>query len=90
VVIFTASQKVYANALLDLLDPAGNLMHHRLFREACLFVQGNFLKDLSVLDRDLSKVRVLCTSNFPFLTHYHFESFYIVLHRYSRIDIDHR
>ena len=56
VVVFTASQKIYAETLLNLLDPEGKLIHHRLYRDACLFVQGNFLKDLTVLDRDLKTV----------------------------------
>ena len=56
VVVFTASQKVYADKLLDLIDPKKNLIQHRLFRDACLCVQGNFIKDLSVLDRDMQKV----------------------------------
>lgn len=54
-VVFTASQSIYANALLDLLDP-NRYVRYRLFREACLCIQGNYLKDLDVLGRDLRKV----------------------------------
>lgn len=54
VVVFTASQKVYANELLDRIDPDGRYIKHRMFRESCLFVEGNYLKDLNVLGRDLS------------------------------------
>jgi CTD small phosphatase-like protein 2 len=39
------------------------LIHHRLFRDACLCVEGNFLKDLNVLGRDLR--RTVLVDNSP-------------------------
>lgn len=62
VVVFTASQQVYADALLDLLEGGRQVVHHRLFRDACLFVQGNFLKDLTVLNRELHNTLIIDNS----------------------------
>ncbi|CAM9432784.1 unnamed protein product, partial [Heterosigma akashiwo] len=64
VVVFTASQRVYADALLDRLDPGRRLVEHRLFREACLEVERNFLKDLRPLGRDPR--RTVLVDNSPY------------------------
>lgn len=47
VVVFTASQRVYAEQLLDIVDPERRLVRHRVFRESCVFWEGNYLKDLT-------------------------------------------
>ena len=63
VTIFTASQQVYAEGLLKLLDPEGRVFTHKLYRDSCLNVEGNYLKDLNVLGRDLT--RTVLVDNSP-------------------------
>ncbi|TYJ50022.1 hypothetical protein E1A91_A01G176900v1 [Gossypium mustelinum] len=62
IVIFTASQSIYAEQLLNVLDPKRRVFRHRVFRESCVFVDGNYLKDLSVLGRDLARVIIIDNS----------------------------
>lgn len=66
VVVFTASQEVYANELLDRIDPDKKYIKHRMFRESCLLVEGNYLKDLNVLGRDLKQAVLVDNSPHAF------------------------
>lgn len=73
VVIFTASQRIYGERLLNMLDPKRKLFRHRIYRDSCVFVDGNYLKDLSVLGRDLA--RVIIIDNSPQVWSYSFAFF---------------
>jgi carboxy-terminal domain RNA polymerase II polypeptide A small phosphatase len=68
IVIYTASLNKYADPLLDLLDPH-NVIRTRLFRESCVYYEGNYVKDLSLLDRDLSQVIIIDNSPSSYMFH---------------------
>ena len=62
VVIFTASQSIYAKQLLDILDPDKKIISRSAYRESCTFLDGSYTKDLTVLGVDLAKVVIIDNS----------------------------
>uniref|UniRef100_A0A8B9QG35 protein-serine/threonine phosphatase n=2 Tax=Palaeognathae TaxID=8783 RepID=A0A8B9QG35_APTOW len=67
-VLFTASLAKYADPVTDLLDQRG-VFRARLFRESCVFHQGCYVKDLSLLGRDLHKTLILDNSPASYIFH---------------------
>jgi CTD small phosphatase-like protein 2 len=45
----------YILILIIICRGQGKYIQHRMYRESCLAVEGNFLKDLTVLGRDLTQ-----------------------------------
>lgn len=68
VVVFTASVSKYGDPLLDQLD-IDNVVHHRLFRESCYNHQGNYVKDLSMMGRDLRETIIIDNSPTSYIFH---------------------
>lgn len=62
VIVFTASQSIYAEQLLNILDPDRKFISQRVYRESCVFSDGAYTKDLTVLGLDLAKVAIVDNS----------------------------
>nr|XP_048724758.1 carboxy-terminal domain RNA polymerase II polypeptide A small phosphatase 1 isoform X2 [Caretta caretta] len=58
----------YADPVADLLDKWG-AFRARLFRESCVFHRGNYVKDLSRLGRDLSRILIVDNSPASYVFH---------------------
>jgi len=67
IIVFTASQRCYADAILDYLDPNSELIAHRLYREHCLHFGSTAVKDLRILPhRKLSNTIIIDNSAHSF------------------------
>lgn len=67
-VLFTASLAKYADPVADLLDKK-KVFHGRLFREACVYYDGNYIKDLDRLGRNVDNVIIIDNSPASYAFH---------------------
>ncbi|CAG8721018.1 2526_t:CDS:2, partial [Acaulospora morrowiae] len=69
VVIFTASMPEYADPVIDWLDPNKNLISNRFFRQSCTNRNGAYIKDLTIVEPDLSRVCIIDNSPISYAMH---------------------
>lgn len=59
IIIFTAANEIYADAILDVLDPKKELIDHRFYRQNCVLQNGFFIKDLRIFNREFSSMIIV-------------------------------
>jgi Dullard-like phosphatase family protein len=64
--VFTASEERYAKQIIKAIDPNGNFFSKAYFRQSCRVVSGKLVKDLRVLECDLSRVVLMDNSVISF------------------------
>ncbi|KAK3307905.1 NLI interacting factor-like phosphatase-domain-containing protein [Chaetomium strumarium] len=68
-VVFTASVQEYADPVIDFLETERKYFSARYYRQHCTFRHGAFIKDLSSVEPDLSKVMILDNSPLSYMFH---------------------
>ncbi|KAJ5893851.1 hypothetical protein N7495_005542 [Penicillium taxi] len=68
-VIFTASVQEYADPVIDWLEQERKYFHARYYRQHCTYRSGAYIKDLSSVEPDLSKVMILDNSPLSYIFH---------------------
>ncbi|KAK0106999.1 Nuclear envelope morphology protein 1 [Cadophora gregata] len=68
-VIFTASVQEYADPVIDFLETERKFFSGRYYRQHCTYRHGAFIKDLSSVEPDLSKVMILDNSPLSYMFH---------------------
>ena len=57
-ILFNSSVEYYSSEVINKIDPKG-MIKHRLFREHCITINGICIKNLKLLNRNLSNVILL-------------------------------
>lgn len=68
-VVFTASVQEYADPVIDWLEQERKYFSGRYYRQHCTFRNGAYIKDLSSVEPDLSKVMILDNSPLSYIFH---------------------
>lgn len=68
-VIFTASVQEYADPVIDWLEQDRKYFKGRYYRQHCTQRNGAYIKDLSAVEPDLSKVMIIDNSPTSYLFH---------------------
>ena len=68
-VVFTASVQEYADPVIDWLEQERKYFVGRYYRQHCTFRNGAYIKDLSSVEPDLSKVLILDNSPVSYIFH---------------------
>jgi CTD small phosphatase-like protein 2 len=58
-IIFTAGTQEYADPILNIIDQKNCFFEKRLYRQHAIIIDNGFVKDLSLLGRDLKKVIII-------------------------------
>ena len=58
-VVFTAATQDYADPIINAIEQKGTAFDHRLYRIHTIIINNDFVKDLSRLGRDLSRVIIV-------------------------------
>ena len=71
IVVFTASHRAYADVVLDFLDPLGEIIDFRLYRESCIVTpEGMHIKDLRIFtNRELKDIVIVDNAVYSFGFH---------------------
>jgi len=59
IVLFSSNYMMYSEKVVEKLDPLHAYISYQLYKEHCLYKDGVHIKDLSKLNRDLSKVLII-------------------------------
>ena len=86
IIIFTSSPKSYADNILDKIDIKREFFKYRLYRRHAIYENGDCIKKLSMIGRDLKKI--VFVDNLKSNAKYNPDNLYNIKSWYSDIDDD--